>query len=297
MLISTSPLRVSLIGGGTDIPGVYSTLGGGGWYSLTIDSYAYAILHKRVSKYESFNFPKIQTDNNKIYSILCKEHNTDAGICCGVDFLNSPSGLGASSALAVCMTEVLTHGNTDVVETAFRIENSLNGCGKQDHYAAYYCGFRKYVVNEFGKVDVGDQIIWNDLTDKMFLLYSEYDSLPSHVTLHKVASSIEKHAKTLELIPDFGKAVDSRNYNDIMSIIDTAWEIKKKTSNSISAPVIDYNIDVLRHYGARGIKLCGSGGGGYILGFHEDLEWLKSKNIGNFLDFSLVNERAVLREF
>lgn len=301
MFISTAPLRVSLVGGGTDLPGVYTELGGGGWYSLAINKYAYAISHS-IPGYCSFNMKQCYTDTLVLHKTLCAKYDALTGICCGVDLPTSPSGLGASSALAICITEVFLHSigeelQDNILRVAYETENAISGCGVQDHSAAFNCGFRRYTVDHLGAVTCGDIIEWDELTGSMFLLYTGRTGEHCNKTLPVISKSIHNHRKTLELLNEFDVAVTHRNYSMVTSIIDEAWEVKKKTSIDVSNCTIDNMISDLRKLGASGIKLCGSGGGGYILGFHEDREWLKSNtSVGDFLDFRLANSRVSLRE-
>lgn len=299
---SRAPLRLGLAGGGTDLS-PYSDLYGGVILNVTIDRYAFASLAlgndgqvllraNDLNIEESHSIGRLSTDSGlrlhrAVYNRIVQQFfpNTPPALTLATS-IEAPagSGLGSSSALVVAMVEVfreafnLPLGQYDVAHLAFEIERidlGLDG-GKQDQYAAAFGGMN------FIEFLSGDRVIVNPLRVKRAILCELESSIVVCFSGQSRASDVIIRDQIVAATQNSGKALGGLHAlkqdaiemkqallaGDIRSmaeILDRSWASKKSTAESVSNPVIEKLYSVGRASGARGGKVSGAGGGGFMM--------------------------------
>ena len=304
MIITKTPLRISLVGGGTDIPEFYQRHGGA-VISMAIDKYIYVSVNKkfddgvRVSYSITENVNSVEELKHDIVRETLKLFQVYDGIeiVSVADIPGGGSGLGSSSAFAVGLNYALRrytgrsvnyHPST-FAESAYSVERELCGhpVGKQDHYAASYGGFRYYQFNQDDTVFVSPLRLANDKMDELqskLMLFWIGKTRHSNKILAEQARSIKEntmveanacaiHECAMSLYNDLCK-------NDISRVgisLHENWQLKKQLAMGITTREIDIYYDMAMEAGAEGGKLCGAGGSGFLLFYapidkHKDIE-------------------------
>lgn len=287
MIISRSPYRITLGGGGTDLPSFYEKHGG---YCITmsIDNYMYVSLKPdeldnmcklRYSEIENVISPEL-IKNSRAREVLCKHDIRSVEINTSGD-LPAKSGMGSSGTFLVGLLKaVREYKRMDtspgiIAEEACEIEIERLGepVGKQDQYISSYGGVRILDINKDGVVDVQDlSVSKNDFSN--FLSNIHVYS----IGIQRSASDILKQQSKLSgnteyllsTIKDYGyktkEILESKNYDDYGLLLDEYWSIKKLLSNKISvSPVDKIYEDLKSNFSVLGGKIIGAGGGGFFL--------------------------------
>ena len=304
MIVSKTPLRISLVGGGTDIPEFYLKHGGA-VISMAIDKFVYIILNKkfdggvRVSYSVTENVNECEELKHDIVRETLKSFKIYDGIeiVSVADIPGGGSGLGSSSSFAVGLNYAMqkytgksTNYHPSVfAESSYLVERELCGhpVGKQDHYAAAYGGFRYYQFNQDDTVFVSPIRLANDKMDELqskLMLFWIGKTRHSNKILAEQARSIKEntmveanacaiHECAMSLYNDLCK-------NDISRVgisLHENWQLKKQLAMGITTKEIDIYYDMAMEAGAEGGKLCGAGGSGFLLFYapidkHKDIE-------------------------
>jgi D-glycero-alpha-D-manno-heptose-7-phosphate kinase len=296
MIIVRSPLRVTLGGGGTDLPSYYGKFGGF-LIAAAIDRYVYITLHHTfqpgyIIKYSRMEKVKVV---DKIKHPIIREslkllgmHNDYLEIASMAD-IPAGTGLGSSGSFTTALLKALhTYKRNliqpgDLAEQACHIEIDKLGepIGKQDQYIAAYGGI---TCLEFAK---NGEVKAYPLKIEREILYGLEDNLLLFFTGHsRSASSIleEQHQKSkmndemmisnLHFIKDIGlkskKALESGDLMEFGELMNVHWEHKKKRSGQMSNPKIDKWYNLAIRNGAVGGKLVGAGGGGFLMFYAKD---------------------------
>lgn len=280
-IVSSAPTRISLFGGGTDLPTYADKYGGlvlsfatnlrsrlrllTGEDVLTTTTSKVPYKGKSTFMEKIFAYFKIDVKDIRFQS------ESDALL---------ESGLGTSAASAVAVVAAIcrfkdytlpTSVKSWVAEKAWEIETQHIGLygGRQDQYASAFGGFNAIMFQR-------DKIEVQPLNTKMIT-----QLMPALVLVHtnKIRTDIkiqegfkkldsERIAKLTELKSLATGAFEHLEQGDIEAVgnlLDRSWEIKKLTNKGISTPELDNIYQNAKHYGAFGGKLLGSGGGGYML--------------------------------
>ena len=296
MVLTRTPLRVSLMGGGSDMAQFYENNGPGQVISLAIDKYIYVAV-KRHSPIFNEKY-RLSYSSTEIVDTLDDIENNIIRECIRFLDIDEPlfvstfsdipaaSGLGSSSALTVGLLNALhTYKKEPVTRTqiaaeACHIEINIlkQPIGKQDQYAAALGGINKFLFHGDGHVSVeglnlspayvsnllkSGTLYWTGLTRKVETILSEQKSNFSQ-------GKVEEVAKTVLSTQDLSRALEAyAPIPHIAEMIKQAWELKKKFASTVSSDKIDEIISELIAAGGLGGKLCGGGGGGFVLMFHE----------------------------
>ena len=292
MIITKSPLRVSFLGGGSDLPSYFHQKDGL-CISTTIDSHIYLAIHKCVAKHLKIIYSKLELEedvNNidhdrvreslKYFDIL-----SNIEMCSFSNMTVKGTGLGSSSTFTVGLVNALYYikygqhiPKKTLANLAAYIE--IDKCeapiGLQDQYAAAYGGFNTYRFKK-NEVEVEPVKIhpYNllDLEDSL-LFYNTNVERNSSTILDQQNKDI-KNGDTLEsmneivCIAEEGLKVLQNNNVKIKKfgkLLDDAWQIKRKLSN-VSNEYIDDMYETAIKAGALGGKLLGAGGGGFLMIF------------------------------
>ena len=287
MIISKTPLRISFAGGGTDLPSFYEK-DYGAVLSTTIDKYVYVVIKERFDDmiYVNWTRKEIVDNPDKIEHDLVREAMKKAGIEKGVeittlaDIPSEGSGLGSSSSLTVSLlnafyafkgiqiqTEILAREACEI-----EIEIIEKPIGKQDHYSAAFGGINEILFYKDGSVKVNNIKIPNDklriLGSNLLLFYTGITRTADHIlrkqkeeteTLFKILKEMRNQVPTLKNYLENG-ANDSLGH-----MLNQGWVMKKSLLSTISNKQIDEMYERALNSGALGGKICGAGGGGFLL--------------------------------
>ncbi len=287
MIMSRTPLRISFVGGGTDLPAFYKFYGKGAVISATINKYIYVAVNRKFdSKIRaSYSVTEIVDDIDHVKHNAIRETlrflNLDGGIEI-VSISDIPSrgtGLGSSSTFVVGLLNALhaykgehVSSNQLAVE-AVKIEREIlnEPGGKQDQYLASYGGMQLLEFFDDEKVSVSPIIIKesirNKLRENLILLYTgkERDSTP---IIKEQSGSVHQHAesyiKMRDLVYEFLDSLKNGDIESLGNLMDQNWQEKRRLSSSISSSWIDDMYSKARENGALGGKIIGAGGGGFL---------------------------------
>jgi D-glycero-alpha-D-manno-heptose-7-phosphate kinase len=317
MIIVKSPLRISLGGGGTDLPNYYQKKGGQ-VISTTIDKYVYLIINKPFSnefilKYsENEKVKKINDIKHKIIKQILgeKKYKCNALEITVLADVPARTGLGSSGAFTTAIIKALNayfnlKDNKEMIASyATKIEQkSINkSLGLQDQYASSYGGFNFYKFNNFS-TNVSNIKIEKKFKKKLEkkLLLVNTNMYRSSFKILKDQNSklknnqiiIEKLDRIKEIAVEMKNAIIEKDMRKIGNLLNEQWHLKKNTSPLISNDKIDSLIEFGLQNGALGCKLLGAGGGGFLLFLAEDKKLLrakmKKKNISE-LPFKFEND-------
>jgi D-glycero-alpha-D-manno-heptose-7-phosphate kinase len=286
MLITQTPLRISIAGGGTDLAAYYAQHGGA-VLSTAIDKYVYVILNKRFDDkiYISYSRKEIVDHVDEIEHELVREALKTAGIEKGIeiaimaDIPSSGSGLGSSSSLTVGLLNAFhTYQGRQVpaeqlAQEACEIE--INRCGKpigmQDQYIAAYGGLQFIEFNPDGSTQVTPVNIGHVKQNwgACMMLFFTNITRSADVILKEQRSNTEQRIEFLHKIKALAyearDAVNAEDFDAIGDILKRNWALKKGLASGITKPEIDAMVKQAAQGGAVGCKICGAGGGGFLL--------------------------------
>jgi D-glycero-alpha-D-manno-heptose-7-phosphate kinase len=287
MIITQTPLRIGILGGGTDLPDYYREHGGR-VLNTAIDKYVYVIVKERFDDeiYVNYSRKEIVSRVDDLEHELVREAMQLTGVSRGVeittlaDIPSAGSGLGSSSAVTVGLLHALFVYQgyqvpaEELAESACRIEIERCGkpIGKQDQYIAAFGGIRDI---HFGP---GDAVVAEEiglstadrraLQHQMMLFYTGI-TRSADVILAEQRASVEASLPQLDLLRDLaGFAVERLRCGDVDAIgpaVRESWEAKRKLATGISNEALDSVVTQALDAGASGVKLTGAGGGGFFL--------------------------------
>lgn len=286
MLITQTPLRISLAGGGTDFP-AYFRRQGGGVVSSAIDKFIYVILNQRFDDmiYLSYSKKEIVSSVDEIKHELVREAMRMAGVEKGVeiaimaDIPSEGSGLGSSSSLTVGLLNAF-YAYRGVQVTAeqlareacqIEIERCSKPIGIQDQYIAAYGGMRAFGFQPDDQVQVDDLSCGRtrqELSSRLLLFYTN-KTRQADVILREQNARTDLNVAALDVLRQ--QAADCRGFVErgeldrIGELMAENWRIKKKLASTISNADLDRMVDRALAGGAVGCKICGAGGGGFLL--------------------------------
>ena len=295
MIITRSPLRISLGGGGTDLPSYYNEHGGF-LIAAAIDKYVYITVHRSFSeeiilKYSSFE--KVISSTDVKHPIIRESLNLlnihpPIEIASMAD-IPSGTGLGSSGSFTTALLKALHTYNNDLIhpndlaEEACHIELDIlkEPIGKQDQFIAAFGGITCFYFEKDQPVKAHPLNISNDtlyaLEDNLVLFFTGYSRSASSVLKEqdqKSKSSDSDMLNNLHYVKQLGleskTAFEKGDLREIARIMNVHWEHKKKRSSGMSNMHINELYDFALKNGALGGKLIGAGGGGFLLFYTED---------------------------
>jgi D-glycero-alpha-D-manno-heptose-7-phosphate kinase len=290
MIISRTPLRISFIGGGTDLPAFYRREPGM-VVSTAINKYVYITVNQKFDHRirASYSVTEIVDSVDQVRHELIREGlkllDLDGGIeiTSISDVPSEGTGLGSSSAYTVGLLNALHAYRGEFADEhrlageACRIE--LGRCrkpiGKQDQYIAAFGGLKFIQFNPDETVFV-DPIICQAATkrqlEESLLMFYTGKTRSADAILReqerRTASDEEtasRGRKLSELARDLRRALSENRCDAVGELMHTAWETKKQMAPGISSDEIDAWYDRARGQGAIGGKILGAGGGGFLL--------------------------------
>lgn len=301
MIITRSPLRITLGGGGTDLPSYYRE-NEGFLISAAIDKYVYVTITKPFSpgiylKYsriehvdaiEDVQHPIIR-ESLKIF----REDSKQIEITTLAD-IPSGTGLGSSGSFTTALVKALFQHNKNMLHTeeiadmACDIEINRLGepIGKQDQYIAAFGGITCFTFCKDEKVlaqplNISPDTLY-DLEDNLLLFFTGYSRSAGSILKDQEEKSQSNNGDmlaNLHYVKDMGyrgKAIlENGNVSDFGLLMHEHWEHKKRRSGGMSNPQIDQWYELGLKNGAVGGKLVGAGGGGFLLFYAHDRNKLR----------------------
>ncbi|MGA9835071.1 MAG: hypothetical protein WBQ71_28465 [Trebonia sp.] len=287
MIITQTPLRIGLLGGGTDLPSYYLEHGGR-VLNCAIDKYIYVIVKQRFDDeiYVNYSKKEIVSRVADIEHELVREAMLMTGVTGGVeittlaDIPSSGSGLGSSSAVTVGLLHALYAytgrqvSAEELAEGACRIEIERCGkpIGKQDQYIAALggiCDLRfgpgEDVSHEELGLSASERVA---LQQQMMLFYTGITRRADNILAEQNAN-VPATLPQLDLLRDLaGFAVKRLRSGDVDAIgpaLRESWEAKRKLASGVSNSQVDGAVTRALEAGASGVKLTGAGGGGFLV--------------------------------
>jgi len=287
MILVRAPLRISFMGGGTDLPDFYS-LSTGRVISTSINQYVYIAINMtpfidkisvRYSITETVKNLR-ELNHNRVREALIHlniENNIEISSFASVPMR---TGLGSSSSFTVALVKGLNEilskemSKEMIAETASHIEINKVGepIGKQDQYASAFGGLNILEFNKDGKVlvkpvDLNPEI--KNKFEKSLLLFYTGITRDASSVLGKQTKEIEKHLETYKKMSssvlDFNDLLSAGKLEEVGKMLHEGWKMKKSLSSGISNNIIDSFYDAGMEEGAWGGKILGAGGGGCVL--------------------------------
>jgi D-glycero-alpha-D-manno-heptose-7-phosphate kinase len=290
MIVSRAPVRLSMGGGGTDLPSYYERYGGF-LMSATINKFVYLMVEKRFHRSIRLSYSKteIVAHVDEIEHRIFREALKFAGIDNQIELVSladvpSQCGLGTSSTFTVALLNALfvykkNYLSLDeLARAACRIEIELlrEPIGKQDQYSAAYGGFNAYTFEKNGTVRVEPVGVSEErlleLQNNLFLFHLGKERSASDILAvqdKNVKEGGAGAAERLHKIKDLGlrtrKIMEGGKLDEFGELMHEHWLTKKKLSDKISDPFIDEAYELARSRGALGGKVVGAGGGGFLM--------------------------------
>ena len=301
MIIARSPLRISLGGGGTDIPSYYE-LHEGFLLAGAINKYVYVTVMRPFSqgiflKYSEIEHVKSVSEVSHpiIREVLATlnlktpqiEITTLADIPAG-------TGLGSSGSFTTALIKATySHYRKSIhpdelaaLASEIEINRMKEPIGKQDQYIASYGGVTEFTFHRDGKVssqplDLGQQTL-HELEDNLMLFFTGISRSASSILKDQVTKSLvndHEMISNLHFTKEIGlrskRALLEGKTNEFGELMHEHWEHKKERSKGMSNEFIDTAYNTAIKSGAIGGKLVGAGGGGFLMFYASDKEKLR----------------------
>jgi len=296
MIIARSPLRVTLGGGGTDLPSYYEKFGGF-LIAAAIDKYVYITVHDTFVPDLIVKYSELERvpDAAKLKHPIIREAFAMVGVggqsleLTSMADIPAGTGLGSSGSFTTALLKALhTHNNSlvhpaELAAQACEIElNRLKEpIGKQDQYIAAYGGITCFKFLESGKVEAWplklSKETRDNLEDNLLLFFTGYSRSASAILKEQDQKSKQDDQSMIEnlhFVKDLGlqsqRVLENGNLHEFARLMDVHWQRKKQRSGGMSNPKINEWYDLAMANGALGGKLIGAGGGGFLMFYAED---------------------------
>ena len=301
MIITRSPLRISLGGGGTDLPSYYQNHEGF-LIAAAIDKYVYINLHDTFVDYLIVKYSKMEEVRSidEIRHPIIRESLKLLGFearyleIASLADIPAGTGLGSSGSFTCSLLKALhTHKKNiitpaDLAEQACHIELDILGepVGKQDQYISAFGGINCFTFCKDNqvkaeKLNISQETLFN-LEDHLLLFFTGYSRSASNVLKEQDGKSRNNDSSmidNLHLVKGLGykskTAFEQGDLEEFASLMNVHWEHKKQRSDVMSNDRINTWYDIAMKNGALGGKLIGAGGGGFLMFYAEDNKKLR----------------------
>jgi len=296
MIITRSPLRISLGGGGTDLPSYYQRFGGF-LLSAAIDKYVYINVHRRFVNKFLLKYSHLEETEiiDEIHHPIIREALRAVGVrernleITSMADIPAGTGLGSSGSFATALLKALhalqknlVHP-TELAAQACHIELEMlrEPIGKQDQYIAAFGGITCFKFNADGGVEawplkISEETLFN-LEDNLLLFFTGYSRSASAILKEqddRSKKSDKEMISNLHLMKELGKqsqtALEAGDLHEFARLMDAHWQRKKERSSHMSNHQINEWYDCAMTNGALGGKLIGAGGGGFLMFYADD---------------------------
>ena len=300
MIISRTPLRITLGGGGTDLPSYYEKFGGV-VLSAAIDRYVYVAINRTFTddyflKYSAIErVQRIEDIEHPIIREAFRLHPIGPSIeLVSVADIPAGTGLGSSGTFTVgLLKSIYAHMRQNVTaemiaDEACRIEMDILGrpVGKQDQYASAYGGLECLTIERDGKVTVEPIAVSNDtlhdLEEHLCLFFTGYSRNADQILEEQRTQSAGGDVDMIESlhgVKSIGlaslEALRQGDTTTFATLMNDHWEQKKRRSATMSNSAIDTWYRIGLDNGAVGGKLVGAGSGGFLVFYAKDTDQLR----------------------
>lgn len=288
MIMSRTPLRITFVGGGTDIPSFYREHGPGATISATINRYIYIVINKKFDDKIRLSYSKTEIVDSveQIEHPSVREALRLLDIEGGIEIVSisdipsGGTGLGSSSTFLVGLLNALHAYKGEyasakqLAEESIKIERDVlqEPGGKQDQYAAAFGGINLLEFYPDETVSVYPVITKEEnrifLERSLLLLYTGKSR--KSTSIHKeqaisVRDKIHAYREMASLSYDFRDSLIEGNVKKMGSLLDRNWKLKESLASGITNPLIQEAYKKSLNAGALGGKIVGAGGGGFLL--------------------------------
>lgn len=303
MIIARSPLRITLGGGGTDLPSYYQDHGGF-VISAAIDRYVYATVMRPFQPGIYLKYSQLE----QVARVAEVRHPIirEALALTGLDTeapqieittladIPAGTGLGSSGSFTTALLRALyAHRKhsvhpVDLAEQAcqIEIERLREPVGKQDPYIAALGGITCLSLAQDGQVQATplaiSQDTLHDLEDRLLLFFTGFSRRAGAILGDQHGRTLQQDPQILDnlhYIKELGhrsrQALEAGHPERFGALMDEHWAHKRKRSSGMSNPQIDAWYALGRDHGAVGGKLVGAGGGGFLMFYAEDVDRLR----------------------
>lgn len=296
MIITRSPLRISLGGGGTDLPSYYREHSGF-LIAAAIDKYVYITLHQTFVPELIIKYSKLE----RVLTVDEVEHPIirEALKLVGIPALSleitsmadipAGTGLGSSGSFTTALLKAFHALKKNLVHPAelaeqacqIEIEKLSEPIGKQDQYIAAYGGITCFKFMPDGRVEawplkISEEALFN-LEDNLLLFFTGYSRSASTILKEqddKSRKADKSMMENLHFVKELGKqsqhALEGNDLHEFARLMDVHWQRKKERSQGMSNRDINDWYDYAMANGALGGKLIGAGGGGFLMFYADD---------------------------
>src|ERR1035437_2173864 len=301
MIIARSPLRISLGGGGTDLPSYYEQHSGF-LIAAAIDKYVYITLHDTFVADLIVKYSKLErvTDASQLEHPIIREAMAVLGISgqslelTSMADIPAGTGLGSSGSFTTALLKALHAWKKNLIspaelaEQACDIELNKLGepIGKQDQYISAVGGITAFTFHKDGRVEyrpcaISEETLFN-LEDNLLLFFTGYSRSASAILKDQNDKSKQNDRAMLDnmhFTKDLGfqslNALEGGNLEEFARLMDVHWQRKKVRSSGMSNARINDWYDHAMTHGALGGKLIGAGGGGFLMFYAGDKKRLR----------------------
>lgn len=301
MIIARSPMRISLGGGGTDLPSYYEQHTGF-LIAAAINKYVYISLNEtftpglllKYSKLERVETPD-QIEHpiiREAFHLLDVKHRSLE--LAAIADIPAGTGLGSSGSFTTALLKALHAWKKNPVRPSelaaqaceIELDRLREPIGKQDQYIAAYGGITCFKFLPGGKVEawplkISEETLF-DLEDNLLLFFTGYSRSASAILKEQDQKSRQSDSAMIEnlhFVKDLGlksqQALESGNLVEFAKLMDVHWQRKKQRSGNMSNSKINEWYDLAMANGALGGKLIGAGGGGFLMFYADDKSKLR----------------------
>lgn len=290
MIISRTPLRISFVGGGSDIPAYYMK-SPGAVVSCAINKYIYITVNKKFDSRIRASYSRTENVDHasQIQHPLIRECLKKVKIERGIevtsmsDIPSEGTGLGSSSSYTVGLLNALyayigKYASAEkLAQEACEIEIEIlkDPIGKQDQYIAAYGGFQFMQFLSDGTVDVSPIICSAEtkrvLMENCLLLYTGLTRLSSPILAKQsenMKNDVDKRVIMIQMVSlahEMQRLLNNNSIREFGQLLHENWLLKRKMAEGVSSNQIDRWYDIARKNGSEGGKILGAGGGGFLL--------------------------------
>ena len=296
MIIARSPLRISLGGGGTDLPSYYEQHTGF-LVAAAIDKYVYITLHDTFVPDLIVKYSKLERvpSASQLEHPIIREAFGLVGISgqslelTSMADIPAGTGLGSSGSFTTALLKALHAYRKNLVHPAELAEQACDielnrlkePIGKQDQYIAAFGGITCFKFLPGGRVEAwplktSEETLYN-LEDNLLLFFTGYSRSASAILKEqdqKSKTSDQAMLDNLHFVKELGfqsqRAMEAGNLAEFARLMDVHWQRKKQRSGNMTNPRINEWYDLAMANGALGGKLIGAGGGGFLMFYAAD---------------------------
>jgi D-glycero-alpha-D-manno-heptose-7-phosphate kinase len=295
MIISRTPLRMSFVGGGSDLPGFYRKHGGA-VLSTTIDKYIYVTVNRKFDSGIRVSYSKTEevASVDQIEHPIVRATMRLLGLTGGVeittiaDIPSRGTGLGSSSSFAVGLLNVLAafqsrHMSSDELgSTSCHVEIDLCGelIGKQDSYAAAFGGLNLIEFRPDDSVLVSPILLRPEVREclqrRILMFYTAVTRSATSVLTEQSANTLadpgtqRSLVRMVELTHLLREDLQRGSLDSFGQILHENWMLKRGLASAVSTAEIDAWYEKARAHGAAGGKILGAGAGGFLMLYAEE---------------------------